>query len=73
MLLATRFAASLAISVWGLAMLLIGIVKAVFLWIVLGVVVTVVGLPFLGSHPWAAGRLYPSRGAIDPSLAGENR
>jgi hypothetical protein len=73
MLRAIRFAASLAISLWGLAMILIGIAKAVPLWIVLGVVVTAVGLPFLGSHPWAAGRLYPSRGAIDPSLASENR
>lgn len=73
MLRATRFATSLAISLWGLAMLLIGIFNAVFLWIVLGVVVLAVGLPFLASHPWAAARLYPTRGGIDPALSSGNR
>lgn len=73
MLHATRFATSLAISLWGLAMLLIGIVNAVSLWIVLGVVVMGVGLPFLASHPWAADRLYPTRGGIDPSLSSGTR
>jgi hypothetical protein len=73
MLLATRFVTSLAISLWGLAMLLIGIVHLVFLWIVLGLVVLAVGLPFLASHPWAAARLYPSRGGIDPASAGGTR
>jgi hypothetical protein len=73
MLYAARFAASLAIALWGVAMVLIGIFNAVFLWIVLGLVVTAVGVPFLASHPWAAARLYPPRGAIDPSPAGGNR
>jgi hypothetical protein len=67
MLTATRFVASLAISVWGLAMLLIGIVNGVPMWIVLGLVVTGVGLPFLASHPAAAAQLYPKRGGIDPA------
>jgi hypothetical protein len=70
---ATRFATSLVISFWGLAMLLLGIVNAVLLWIVLGVVIMAVGLPFLASHPWAAARLYPARGAIDPALPGASR
>jgi len=73
MLNATRFATSLVISLWGLAMLVIGIVNAVFLWIVLGLVITGVGLPFLASHPWAAARLYPARGGIDPSPSGGRR
>jgi len=73
MLRATRFATSLAISLWGLAMLLIGIFNAVFLWIVLGAVVLAVGLPFLASNPWAAARLYPTRGGIDPAVPGGNR
>jgi hypothetical protein len=73
MLYATRFVTSLAIALWGLAMIVIGIINGVFLWIVLGVVVAGVGLPFLASHPRAAARLYPARGGIDPSLPGGNR
>lgn len=73
MLSVTRFVASLAISLWGLAMLLIGVVNGVPLWILLGLVVTGVGLPFLASHPAAASRLYPRRGAIDPAAATEGR
>ena len=67
MLSVTRFVASLAICLWGMAMLLIGVVNAVPMWIVLGLVVTGVGLPFLASHPAAAARLYPKRGGIDPA------
>lgn len=69
MLSVTRFIASLAISLWGVAMLLIGVVNGVPLWILLGLVVTGVGLPFLASHPAASARLYPRRGGIDPTAA----
>jgi hypothetical protein len=68
MLNATRFVTSLAISLWGVGMLAIGIANGVLLWIVLGVVIVGVGLPFLASHPWAASRLYPQRGGIDRAL-----
>jgi len=67
MLAVARFVTSLAIALWGLAMLLIGVVNGVPLWIVLGIVVSGVGLPFLASHPAAAPRLYPRRGGIDPA------
>jgi hypothetical protein len=70
MLTVARFVASLAISVWGLAMLLIGVVNGVPMWILLGLVVAGVGLPFLASHPAAAGRLYPRRGGIDSAAPG---
>ena len=73
MLNATRFVTSLAISFWGLAMIVIGILNGVFMWIVLGVVVAGVGLPFLASNPRASARLYPARGGIEPSLPGGNR
>lgn len=69
MLSAARFLASLAIALWGVAMLLIGLVNGVVLWILLGLVITAVGLPFLASHPAAASRLYPRRGGIDPTTA----
>lgn len=68
MLNATRFVTSLAISLWGVGMLLIGIANGVLLWIVLGMVIVGVGLPFLASHPWAAPWLYPRRGGIDRAL-----
>jgi hypothetical protein len=67
MLNVTRFATSLAISLWGVGMLLIGIINGVLLWIVLGLIITGVGLPFLASNPLAGARLYPNRGGIDPS------
>lgn len=73
MLSVTRFIASLAISLWGLGMLLIGVVNGVPLWILLGLIVTGVGLPFLASHPAASARLYPSRGGIDRAAATEGR
>ena len=68
MLNVTRFVTSLAISLWGVGMLLIGITNGVLLWIVLGLVIAGVGLPFLASHPWAAPLLYPRRGGIDRAL-----
>ncbi|MEW6270483.1 MAG: hypothetical protein AB1689_14425 [Thermodesulfobacteriota bacterium] len=67
MLYAARFAASVAITVWGLLMVVLGIVNATFLWAVLGVVITAVGLPLLASHPSMTPRLYPLRGSIDPA------
>jgi hypothetical protein len=67
MLYATRFVTSLAIVLWALSMVVLGLVNGVFLWIVLGVALLAVGTPVLASHPWAAQRLYPARGAIDPS------
>jgi hypothetical protein len=74
MLSVARFVTSLAISLWGLAMLLIGVVNGVPLWVLLGLVVSGVGLPFLASHPAASARLYPKRGGIDPAAAaGGNR
>lgn len=69
MLSVARFVTSLAISLWGIAMLLIGVVNGVPLWVVLGLVVSGVGLPFLASHPAAASRLYPNRGGIDSAAA----
>lgn len=69
MLSVVRFVTSLAVSLWGMAMLLIGIVNGVPLWILLGLVVAGVGLPFLASNPAAAPRLYPKRGGIDPAAA----
>jgi hypothetical protein len=70
MQLVARLIGSVAICVWGLAMLVLGLVNGVVLWIVLGIVLTGVGLPFLAGLPAAAGRLYPRRGGIDPAAAG---
>lgn len=70
MLDATRFATSLAITLWGVAMLLLGLINMVLLWIVLGLAITVVGLPFLAGNPWATARLYPRRGGIDSASRG---
>ena len=67
MLSVARFVASLAISLWGVAMLVLGLVNGVPLWILLGGVVAGVGLPFLAALPAAASRLYPKRGGIDPA------
>lgn len=60
-----RFVASLAISIWGVAMMLLGIVQGVLLWVAIGLAVTAFGLPLLGSHPWLARRLYPNSGNIE--------
>jgi len=67
MLYATRFVASLAIVLWALTMVLLGLANGVLLWIVLGAALLVVGAPLLGSHPWATAHLYPPRGPIDPT------
>jgi hypothetical protein len=68
MLNATRFLTSMAISLWGIGMLAIGLVNGVLLWIILGLVIAGVGLPFLAAHPWATSLLYPARGGIGRSL-----
>ena len=65
MLTVARLVASLAISLWGVAMLVLGLVNGVPLWILLGVVIAGVGLPFLAGLPAAGPRLYPKRGGID--------
>lgn len=56
-----RFLASIAVSAWGLAMILLGIVNGTFLWVLIGLPVLAVGLPLLASNPRATARLYPSR------------
>ena len=60
-----RFVASLAISVWGLVMVLLGIAQGYFLWIAVGLVVGGIGLPLLASNPMVADRLYPKSGNIE--------
>lgn len=60
-----RFAVSLAIPLWGLTMILLGILDGFFLWIAIGATITAVGLPLLGSHPWMTRRLYPTSGNIE--------
>ncbi len=60
-----RFIASVAISAWGLVMVLMGILNGFFEWIAVGVVVTGVGLPLLASNPLVANRLYPTNGNIE--------
>jgi hypothetical protein len=59
-LLALRFVASLIVSLWGLVMVVLGIVQGSLLWIPLGLAVLVVGLPLLASNPLATSRLYPT-------------
>ena len=56
-----RFVTSLAITLWGMAMVALGLFQGVAMWSLLGLVVAGVGLPLLASHPWATGLLYPSR------------
>lgn len=60
-----RFIASVAISAWGLVMVLMGILNGFFEWIAVGLVVTGVGLPLLASNPLVATRLYPTTGNIE--------
>ncbi len=62
-----RSVASLAILLWALGIVLLGLGSGTFLWILIGLVLLVVGAPMLGAHPWATARLYPRRGAIDPA------
>ncbi len=66
-----RFVASLAILTWGLVMVLMGILNGFFLWIAIGGAIMTVGIPLLGSHPWAAARLYPKSGNIEGAVAPE--
>jgi hypothetical protein len=65
MAFSARFVASIAITLWGVLTFFIGLGNANILWIALGLVLSVVGLPMLASNPWAASRLYPSRGELD--------
>ena len=60
-----RFIASIAISAWGLVMVLLGLLNGFFEWIAIGLVVTGVGLPLFASNPLVAKRLYPSNGNIE--------
>ena len=60
-----RFFTSLAILLWGLAMIMLGMFRGMAMWCAIGMVVSAVGIPLLGSHPWAAGVLYPRRGPIE--------
>jgi len=56
-----RFVGSVAVSLWGAVMVLLGIVNGTFLWVPIGLVVLVVGLPLLASSSRAAAHLYPPR------------
>ncbi|MEI8359776.1 MAG: hypothetical protein WCH13_14970 [Deltaproteobacteria bacterium] len=56
-----RFVRSVAISIWGALMVLLGILNGVWLWIPIGLVVLAVGLPLLASNQRASAALYPSR------------
>ena len=57
-----QFVVSLAILLWGVAMIVLGVVDSFFLWVAIGIAVAGVGLPLLGSHPWVSGWLYPTSG-----------
>jgi hypothetical protein len=59
MLLAAQFVTSIAISLWGLAMIILGVIHAHPVWILLGLVVSVVGAPMVAANPMVAARLYP--------------
>lgn len=54
-----RSLASVAILLWGLLTLLIGLAAMNLNWIGIGVILLVIGLPFLAGLPAAAKRLYP--------------
>ena len=56
-----RFLGSVAVSLWGALMVLIGILNGMFLWVLIGCVVLAVGLPLLASNSRAAAALYPPR------------
>jgi hypothetical protein len=58
-----RFIASLAIVLWGLAAVGIGIAGGNRLWIPLGLAIAAVGVPLLGSHPWGSTLVHPRRKA----------
>lgn len=55
-----RTITSVSILVWGLATLLIGLAAGNLDWIGIGVLLAVIGLPFLAGLPAAAKYLYPS-------------
>lgn len=55
-----RSATAALISVWGLLMILLGVVNGQILWVLLGLAVTVVGIPMLAGSPAASERLYPT-------------
>ncbi|MFP6665052.1 MAG: hypothetical protein VCC00_12670 [Deltaproteobacteria bacterium] len=55
-----RTIASVAILVWGLLTLLIGVSAMNPSWIGIGAILSIVGLPFLAGLPMAAKYLYPS-------------
>jgi hypothetical protein len=65
LLTALRFFTSLAILLWGGSMVMLGMFRGEFLWCAIGTAVAGVGIPLLGSHPWAAPLLYPGRGPIE--------
>lgn len=65
MLSAIRFGTALAILGWGSLMILLGMAQGMVLWCAIGGAVGTVGIPLLGSHPWASRLLYPTRGPID--------
>jgi hypothetical protein len=54
-----RTIASVAILGWGALTLLIGLTAMNLTWIGIGLVLSVVGIPFLAGLPMAAKRLYP--------------
>ncbi len=56
-----RFVGSVAVSLWGVLMILLGILNGIFLWVLVGLVVLAVGLPLLASNSRAAAALYPTR------------
>lgn len=64
-----RFVASAAIALWGLTMVLLGIVNGMLSWIAIGLAVTAFGAPLLASNPLLAARLYPSRNESEPAAA----
>jgi hypothetical protein len=64
-----RFVASAAIAVWGLTMVLLGIVNGMLSWIAIGLAVTAFGAPLLASNPMLTARLYPLRNEGEGSSA----
>jgi len=65
-----QLVAALAIPLWGLSFVVVGLARGVALWSAIGAVVAVAGLPLLGGHPWARPLLYRPRGPLEgPSAA----
>jgi hypothetical protein len=65
MLTAVQSFTSLAILLWGLSMIMLGLFRGLVLWCAIGAAVAAVGIPLLGSHPWAAALLYPGRRPLE--------